>query len=302
MPQCLDIAHLRTLVAIADCGGFGRAAAVLRISQPTVSKHVRALERAVGQPLVEKTGRQARFTSAGEALLAEARQILVVHDNAVRRLGAHHSPRLRFGATEHADQVLPEMLCTLRTAFPQHDMVFQLDHSPALVEATVRGSLDIALVPGDTPCLADEVGALPLSWCAAPAWSLPCRGEPLRLVAFQEPCSLRNQALRVLQGAGWPVRVLVDAVQLNGVIAAARAGIGVALLPTAGQTPRGLVEVTGLPAAGRVDLRVIIRQNLDPKVERAARDTLRSFFALWGQAEPESEPELPSELPEEPVA
>ena len=70
MPETLDIVHLRTLVAIADCGGFGRAAVALHISQPTVSQHVRTLERRLERTFIEKVGRKARFTPAGERLLA----------------------------------------------------------------------------------------------------------------------------------------------------------------------------------------------------------------------------------------
>jgi len=87
MDATLDITLLRTLVAIREHGGFGRAAAVLRCSQPTVSQHVRVLERRLGQPLVEKDGRVARFTPIGERLLIEAHRIIAVHDEALKRLG-----------------------------------------------------------------------------------------------------------------------------------------------------------------------------------------------------------------------
>jgi len=86
MDETLDISLLRTFLAIAEFGGFGRAADALQCSQPTVSQHVRVLERRLGHPLVERDGRTARFTVAGERLLIEARRIVAVHDDAVRRL------------------------------------------------------------------------------------------------------------------------------------------------------------------------------------------------------------------------
>lgn len=88
MDETLDIALLRTFLAIEEHGGFGRAADALHRSQPTVSQHVRALERRLGHPLVEKDGRGARFTAHGKRLLAEARRIVAVHDEALRRLRA----------------------------------------------------------------------------------------------------------------------------------------------------------------------------------------------------------------------
>ena len=88
MDETLDIALLRTLIAIDEHGGFGRAAEALHRSQPTVSQHVRVLERRLGHPLVEKDGRGARFTALGERLLIEARRIVAVHDDALERLRA----------------------------------------------------------------------------------------------------------------------------------------------------------------------------------------------------------------------
>src|SRR6187431_1873483 len=80
----LDIGHLRTFVAIAEHGGFGRAAVALHVAQSTVSEHVRGLERCVAAPLVARHGRGARLTRAGEDMLVQARRLLAVHDDAVR--------------------------------------------------------------------------------------------------------------------------------------------------------------------------------------------------------------------------
>jgi len=62
MAKVLDITPLRSLIAVADTGGFHRAAASLQLSQSAVSQHVRRLERVLGRPLVEPDGRRARLT------------------------------------------------------------------------------------------------------------------------------------------------------------------------------------------------------------------------------------------------
>lgn len=62
MSAVLDIVALRSFLAIADCGGFHRAAAALHLTQSAVSQHVRKLEKALGRPLVERDGRCSRFT------------------------------------------------------------------------------------------------------------------------------------------------------------------------------------------------------------------------------------------------
>src|SRR6202451_2410507 len=73
MLRVLDVAPLRSLVAVADCGGFQRAANSLHLSQGAVSQHVRRLEAAVGRPLVERQGRGSRFTPDGCEFLRHAR-------------------------------------------------------------------------------------------------------------------------------------------------------------------------------------------------------------------------------------
>lgn len=277
-PQ-FDLVHLRTFVAIADCGGFGRAASVLRTSQPSVSQHVRALERAVGRPLVERSGRSTRFTPSGEALLAEARGILAVHDAAVRRLAEVPASSLTFGATEHAaDHVLPTLLTELRPLFPGRDLVFRLDRSTELAEDIGRGALDLALILGSGSSVgAVEVGTLPLLWLSSPDWSLR-DDDHLSLVAFQEPCNLRQQALRALEVTGRAVRIAAESTHLEGVLAATRAGLGVALLPVVRSIPANLVRVGGLPEQGSVPLRLAARRGLDPEPEHVAATALRRFF------------------------
>lgn len=88
MSQVLDIAPLRSVVAVADCGGFHRAAAVLHLTQSAVSQHVRRIEAVVGGAIVERSGRGVAFTELGYRVVGHARTILAAHDAALRDLGA----------------------------------------------------------------------------------------------------------------------------------------------------------------------------------------------------------------------
>ena len=80
-----QLRHVRSFVAVAEELHFGRAAARLGIAQPAVSRHVRALEAAVGATLLERTSRSTELTDAGRAALGPARELLAV---AERLLGA----------------------------------------------------------------------------------------------------------------------------------------------------------------------------------------------------------------------
>ncbi len=282
MAETLDIVQLRTFVAIAECGGFGRAAVALHMSQPTVSQHVRLLERRLDQSLMQREGRRARFTPAGEKLLVEARRILAVHDDALVRLDATSSRTIVLGSTETAaEQILPELLATMRAAYPDRTVQFHIDRSTQMTEAVTKGLIDLAIVlDTGTSVPGAEVGALPLNWYAAPGWNAPAPEAPVPLVAYVEPCGMRQRALQELNGHGRRVEIAVESSSLEGVIAAARAGLGIAVLPSAGAAPAGLVVRRDFPDLGQIFVRLVSRRGLEPELQDVALDALNSFFSV----------------------
>ncbi|WP_432843359.1 LysR substrate-binding domain-containing protein [Dactylosporangium sp. CA-092794] len=280
MSDPLQLTHLRSLVAVADCGGVHRAAAALRLSQSTVSQHIRSLERRLKEPLLEKSGRGVRLTVLGQTLLVEARRILAVHDESLRRLEVSADRVILVGSTEHAaDQMLPQLLGALRHAFPGRSVRFRIDRSTQLAEAVARGTLDLAVVLAGPEPAGAEVGLLPLHWYAAPQFRVPAAGEPWPVVAFEEPCGLRRRALQAFERIGCAATITAESTSLDGVVAAVRAGLGVALLPSAGRTPAGLAALRQLPDLGSIGLHVVARRGIDPELERTACAVGREFFA-----------------------
>ncbi|WP_159501809.1 LysR family transcriptional regulator [Microbacterium sp. 18062] len=282
MAETLDIIQLRTFVAIDECGGFGRAASALHMSQPTVSQHVRSLEKRLQQQLVQREGRRAGFTLAGERLLAEARRILAVHDEALARLDATRSRTIVVGSTETAaEQILPELLSTLRDAYPDRQVQFHIDRSTQMTEAVTRGTIDLAIVLDTGQAVpGTEVGALPLHWYASPGWTAPEDDRAVPLVAYVEPCGMRQRAIQELNGQGRRVEIVAESGSLEGVIAAARAGLGLAVLPSAGRAPSGLVVRRDMPDLGRIFVRLITRRGLEDDVAETALQALDGFFAV----------------------
>ena len=67
--------ELLTFLAVAEAGGVGAGAQILRRSQTAVSERLRALQAAVGEPLYQRAGRGIRLTAAGESLLPYARRL-----------------------------------------------------------------------------------------------------------------------------------------------------------------------------------------------------------------------------------
>lgn len=268
----LDIAPLRSYVAVADCGGFQRAALSLRLSQSAISQHVRRLEAAVDRPLVVRHGRGSRFTADGEQLLAHARRILAVHDEAVHAFGVEAERTLVIGSTEHAAaQLLPCLTAALGASLPDCRTRFRIDRGTRLRESLTAGTIDMALLlgPGDDP-RAVPVGELELTWYSAPTWTLPPAGRPIPVAAFDDPCALRTRALDTLAEHGVPAEIGAESAQLAGVQAAVGAGLGVALMATLGQTPEGLVARVDLPPPRPIPLHLWSRRGLSPAIVDAA--------------------------------
>ena len=121
MDAGLNFHWLALFRAVARHGGVGAAAEALTISQPSVSAQVRALERALGLPLLERSGRGVRPTDQGTRVLAYADRIFALADDLLREaanLRAGTAGRLVVGAsTTVGEYVLP----VLRTEYAARD-------------------------------------------------------------------------------------------------------------------------------------------------------------------------------------
>lgn len=284
MPESLDIPQLRTLVAVAEAGGVGRAAAVLHISQPTVSQHIRSLERKVRRELLERIGRQVRLTPDGERLLVQARRILEVHDRALESLDAVNEPPLAIGLSDTvAEALLPMADERWRGVFAGRSVRYVIDRSSVLGDAVDRGVVDAAVILGiGGQAAGRQLGVLPLDWYGAPGLAVD-HAAPVRLIAYAEPCGIRQRALQQLGAYGRDAEVVTDAAGIDGIVAAARAGIGVAALPTLRLGGRaafdGLTVRRDLPTLGSINVRLVVRRAADATVEDRAFDALDGLFA-----------------------
>ncbi|MEM6105355.1 LysR family transcriptional regulator [Mycobacterium sp. 050272] len=279
MAQVLEIAPLRSLVAVADCGGFHRAAAALHLSQSAVSQHLRKVESVVGAPVVERSGRGVLFTEMGQRVLRHARTILAAHDAALDDLGATEQKVLTVGATEHgADVMLPALTRVLRERLPDRRPRFRLDRNVSLADAIDRGLVDLAIMlDGSGLDRANASGIVQLQWVSARTFSFQQAG-PLPLVIYAEPCTLREPAFALLEKHRVDYEVVAECGDLAGLYAAVRSGLGLALLPKIDKLPDGVCPAEGLPAPNAASILVRGRSGIDPEVlstvDAAVRDVL----------------------------
>jgi DNA-binding transcriptional LysR family regulator len=249
---------LRTFLAVAQSLSFTQAGASLGLGQPTVSQHVRKLEQAVGRPLFIRDTRRVTLTADGEAMTDFARSILAAHEQAVGYFtGSGLSGRLRFGVTDDlALTPVPKILRGFRQLYPRIDLELTVSQSNTLQRRVESGHLDVAFLKQSA---GDTHGRLVrrdrLVWAAVPGTRIEA-GRPIPLVVYQAPSISRSLGVQALEQAGLPYRVTCTVRGLLGVVAAARAGLGLAIFARS-LVPEDLVELpadSGLPDLGEIDL------------------------------------------------
>ncbi|MFG2603020.1 LysR substrate-binding domain-containing protein [Streptomyces sp. NPDC048514] len=252
-----DPTHLRTFLAVAQTLSFTQAARRLGLRQSTASQHVRRLEEAAGRQLFSRDTHSVELTDDGEAMLGFARRILEVHEQASAFFtGTRVRGRLRFGASE--DFVLtrlPEILEGFRHDHPEVDLELTVELSGTLHEQLAAGKLDLVLAkrrPEDPR--GELVWRDDLVWIGAERLRLEA-DRPVPLIVYPPPGITRARALEVLERQGREWRITCTSGSLNGLIAAARAGLGV-MAHSRRLIPPGLFRLpdrAGLPELGRID-------------------------------------------------
>lgn len=210
----MDFKQLLAMVTVAEVGSVTRAARLLHIVQPAVTRHIRTLEDELGVALFERTRHGMELTPAGETLLVRARRIL----QELERAAAELKPALgqvagivTVGVLESLVDLIPQALATaVRDHHPGVELRILTGYSGYLQGWLDDGEVDMALLYNlaDTP----SVAVTPLLdedlWAVAP---VEASLRPEVPVSWQ---TLLSQPL-VLPIAGHGLRTLIDTACLD---------------------------------------------------------------------------------------
>ena len=146
----MELSHLRYFVAVAEADSMSRAAARLGVSQPTISRQIRNLERELGCRLLHRHDRGVELTDAGRTLHKGVARILVDLDrlrDSVRRSTAQPAPVLRIGLVQIAQwfPLIPRSLDNFRRRYPDVAVEGLQILSRRQPEALLSGEVDIAI-------------------------------------------------------------------------------------------------------------------------------------------------------------
>jgi LysR family hydrogen peroxide-inducible transcriptional activator len=194
----MEIHQLRYFVAVADEGSFSRAAAKVRVAQPSLSQQIRKLEGEVGQPLFDRLPRSVVLTEAGRCFIDYARKILASIGDARRcvdELKDEVAGRLAVGAIPTiAPYVLPELVVTFQKHYPEVTLEIIEDVTEGMTRRIEAGELDVALASTcqQSPTLRRE------SLGNEPLLALVPEGHPLAKKTLVELDDLKSQRFLLL--------------------------------------------------------------------------------------------------------
>ncbi|OEZ31070.1 LysR family transcriptional regulator [Variovorax boronicumulans] len=259
--QGFDLEQLRTLVAVADAGSLTAAAPRVYLSQSSVSEQIRKLEERAGQSLLTRSKAGVAPTEAGLRLLGHARRILALSDEAFRDLrGEALQGELRLAVTDYfRPGDLTRLLGRLGERYPQVRLHVTILKSDALRTAYAHGDFDVGLamnIAGANAAAAGSGAVLrreSLAWLGATGLRV-VRGEPVRLLALPDTCSLHQFTVSLLRRRRVPYVLAHVASGVAGLQSALAAGLGVACLNESaiGEGIARLAPPHGLPALPRV--------------------------------------------------
>jgi DNA-binding transcriptional LysR family regulator len=160
------------------------------------------------------------------------------------------------GTVEHVvDPVLPSLLSIVREQIGERSLQLRVDRSLSLAASFAQGDVDAAIVldPGDVTGALD-FGPLTLRWYTGAAVTHPDElPDPLPMVAYDEPCHMRDLAMARVRSLGLAPMVSAQSPHLSGIQSAVRSGLGYSLLADGGD---GLRPVSRGPLAETIQSRL----------------------------------------------
>ncbi|MFZ5825779.1 MAG: LysR family transcriptional regulator [Bacillota bacterium] len=233
--------YVEAFCAVVDSGSINYAAERLHLSQPALSKQIRALEAELGVQLLVRSSRGVELTPVGRRVYRLARRALAVEAGCRRAAAAWRDPwsgRLTIGAGLTLTLfTLPPVIQTFRERVPDVRLELLTGDSRESLARLLAFEVDVALVTSPVPH--PEVQAVPLFVdplvvVAAPGTVLPREIPELggaALISFRRGSGLRQYVDQVLESHGARPDVVMEFDSIEAIKTMAGLGLGLALLP-----------------------------------------------------------------------
>jgi DNA-binding transcriptional LysR family regulator len=243
--RSLNLDQLRAFVEVVERGSFTAAAKELNLTQPAVTHQVQELERRFQVSLVERFGKRAYLTQAGEKLIEHARSLLDEDSRtqtAMRRFGDGWLGQVRVGTSMTVLMyVLPPILRQLKTDHPQLEINLKAGLTTTTLQMLKTNALDMGLcaLPIEDPAFEtvplfnDElVAILPAALGQVPKKVTPAFLCQCPLILGSENSALRRTIADWLALAGPPPRPLMEFDNVEAMKSVVAVGLGASIVPS----------------------------------------------------------------------
>jgi DNA-binding transcriptional LysR family regulator len=240
----MDLAALRTFLAVAQERSFSRAAAKVHRTQPAVSQAIRRLEVDLGEQLFDRSSKNGTLTDAGRMLVNYGQRLVRLAEEtelAMRELRDLRRGRVLVGANEAAVHTLLPLVARFRQRHPHISIDVRRVPARQIAVEVQQGSLDFGALtfhPAETGLLEVTIGSDELVLLVPPSHALGKRrhvtmeevaGEAV--VAHNDPSPARERVLRLFEQKHIPLNMVIALPSLDGIKRAVEMKLGVALLP-----------------------------------------------------------------------
>ncbi len=259
VPQLPDLPPnaLASLVAVADTGSVSAAARARGMTQPTLSRQIKDLERVVGAGLIERSSAGARLTPAGETLAQGARELLSQLNSLaarVRAAGDEVGGEVRLGCIDSIGiYVLPQVLPAFVQANPRVRVKVVCQSSPQLMDMLLTGELDVAVGTTEHPGLrCERLYQNPLVLVHPhdmPDGEVPSTLAELArrpVITFSSGLTVRRLLEDAFARSGLRFQPVMELANVEVIKAMVRSGLGLGVIPD-GCLPHGELAARPIP-------------------------------------------------------
>ena len=293
----MTLRQLEVFLAVAHEQSFSRAAKRIHSSQPTLSEHVKELERELGKKLFFRQGREVTLTEAGRVFEPYAARIVSGVEGGRQAMveldGLGHGSLLVGASTTPGLYVMPGIIARFRAEYPGVDLKLQIANSQVIEERVKARELDLGIVgghavgPGEECLAAGLLDELVLIVPPGHPWAArreiaPAQLADQPLLFREEGSATRRVTERVLQRAGVKFRVGMELDHTEAIKQGVMAGLGVALVSVF--AVRGELETGRLCPVRLRGLRVQRHFHVLHHEARRVTASARAFMAVLERA------------------
>lgn len=299
----MELFQLHSFLRVAEAGNISRAAEILHLSQPAITKQIHALERELKTPLFDRTGRGVELTAAGRVLCDYAGRSLALLEEgrqAIGDVGAGATGQLAIGCgvTTGIFQ-LPAWLHELQCELPGIDVTVRTGESREIVNLALERHIDLGLIT--SPVEHPDLQMIPLY---EEEIVLVCPGQNTRvgsrirlenladypLILFPRDSGFRDYLEQQLNAVGAEMQVKMESDSIEAILRFVAAGLGSSFLPevaVAGDVATGAlqqVRITGLPPLKRQTSLIYRRDRYQTAGARTFLQLLREQYKVKREA------------------